>query len=194
MNSQALGQKVYNFCHTLRDDGVSYGDYLEQLTYLIFLKMAHEFAQPPFDRIWDCQGISMAYPCQQTWNELETHYIALLRELGNAPGMLGQIYIKSQNRINDPAKLQRLVQMIDETSWTTDADVLGDVYENYLSAMLQTPNRCWAIFHSTFFDYGHGGMFTSRAKQNDNRPVLWFRWLFPRGLQLHCQNPWRYAG
>lgn len=134
MNSQALGQKVYNFCHTLRDDGVSYGDYLEQLTYLIFLKMAHEYAQPPFDR-------DLGVPQEYQWptlaskrgTELEAHYIALLRELGNAPGMLGQIYIKSQNRINDPAKLQRLVQMIGETSWTTgDADVLGDVYEDLL--------------------------------------------------------------
>lgn len=134
MNSQALGQKVYNFCHTLRDDGVSYGDYLEQLTYLIFLKMAHEFAQPPFDR-------DLGVPQEYQWPtlaskrgaELEAHYIALLRELGKAPGMLGQIYIKSQNRINDPAKLQRLVQMIDETNWTTgDADVLGDVYEDLL--------------------------------------------------------------
>ena len=52
VNSQALGLKVYNFCNTLRDDGVSYGDYLEQLTYLIFLKMAHEFAQPILIVIW----------------------------------------------------------------------------------------------------------------------------------------------
>ncbi len=134
MNSQALSQKVYNFCHTLRDDGVSYGDYLEQLTYLIFLKMAYEFAQPPFDR-------DLGVPQEYEWPtlaskrgaELEAHYITLLRELGNASGMLGQIYIKSQNRINDPAKLQRLVQMIDETSWTTgDVDVLGDVYEDLL--------------------------------------------------------------
>ena len=77
MNSQALGQKVYNFCHTLRDDGVSYGDYLEQLTYLIFLKMAHEFAQPPFDR-------DLGVPREYQWPtlaskrgaELEAHYIA----------------------------------------------------------------------------------------------------------------------
>ena len=83
MNSQALGLKVYNFCNTLRDDGVSYGDYLEQLTYLIFLKMAHEFAQPPFNR-------DLGVPFEYQWPtlsskrgaELETHYIVLLRELG----------------------------------------------------------------------------------------------------------------
>ena len=134
MNSQTLSQKVYNFCNTLRDDGVSYGDYLEQLTYLIFLKMAHEFSQPPVKR-------DLGVPQEYQWPtlaskrgaELEAHFLSLLRELGNAPGMLGQIYVKSQSRINDPAKLHRLVQMIDETSWTTgDADVLGDVYENLL--------------------------------------------------------------
>ena len=50
MNASTLVQKVWNFCHTLRDDGVSYGDYLEQLTYLLFLKLAHEYAQPPYER------------------------------------------------------------------------------------------------------------------------------------------------
>ena len=50
MNTSSLIQKVWNFCHTLRDDGVGYGDYLEQLTYLLFLKMAHEYAQEPYNR------------------------------------------------------------------------------------------------------------------------------------------------
>ena len=50
MNTSTLIQKVWNFCHTLRDDGVGYGDYLEQLTYLLFLKMAHEYGQAPYER------------------------------------------------------------------------------------------------------------------------------------------------
>ena len=50
MNASSLVQKVWNFCHTLRDDGVGYGDYLEQLTYLLFLKLAHEYAQEPYNR------------------------------------------------------------------------------------------------------------------------------------------------
>ena len=50
MNTSTLVQKVWNFCHTLRDDGVGYGDYLEQLTYLLFLKLAHEYAQEPYNR------------------------------------------------------------------------------------------------------------------------------------------------
>ena len=96
--------------------------------------MAHEFGQPPFDR-------DLGVPKEYQWPtlaskrgaELEAHYIALLRELGNAPGMLGQIYIKSQNRINDPAKLQRLVRMIDGTNWTTgETNVLVDDNWKYL--------------------------------------------------------------
>ena len=50
MNTSSLVQKVWNFCHTLRDDGVGYSDYLEQIIYLLFLKRAHEYAQEPYKR------------------------------------------------------------------------------------------------------------------------------------------------
>ena len=50
MNTTPIVSKVWSFCTTLRDDGVGYGDYLEQLTYLIFLKMADEYAKPPYNR------------------------------------------------------------------------------------------------------------------------------------------------
>ena len=75
--------------------------------------------------------------------ELESHYIALLRELGSKKGMLGQIFTKAQNKIQDPAKLYRLIDMVDDTEWVTmDADIKGDIYENLLeSEMLRTPNR-----------------------------------------------------
>jgi type I restriction enzyme M protein len=63
MNASALVQKVWNYCHTLRDDGVGYGDYLEQLTYLLFLKMAHEYAQPPYDR-------DTKVPTEYNWESL----------------------------------------------------------------------------------------------------------------------------
>ncbi len=66
----------------LRDDGVSYGDYLEQITYLIFLKMAFEYSQPPYKRN---VGIPTEYNWQSLINrsgmELESHYLALLRDL-----------------------------------------------------------------------------------------------------------------
>ncbi|WP_197714578.1 N-6 DNA methylase [Nitrosomonas supralitoralis] len=135
MNSTtSIVSKVCSFCTTLRDDGVGYGDYLEQLTYLIFLKMADEYSQPPYNRKVDI-------PVEYNWQslrtkrgaELELHYVTLLMELGKKPGMLGQIFTKAQNKIQDPAKLYRLIDMVNETQWVTmGADVKGDIYEGLL--------------------------------------------------------------
>ncbi|GBC60812.1 SAM-dependent DNA methyltransferase [Desulfonema ishimotonii] len=134
MNTASIISKVWNFCHTLRDDGVGYGDYLEQLTYLLFLKMADEYAKPPYKR-------KIGIPEEYNWEslktkkgaELETHYISLLRELGKQKGMIGQIFTKSQNKIQDPAKLFKVIQMIDGENWVMmGADVKGDIYEGLL--------------------------------------------------------------
>src|SRR3984885_4529359 len=102
MTTNALIQKVWAFCQTLRDDGVGYGDYLEQLTYLLFLKMADEYSKPPHNR-------TMPIPQEYTWEtltnksggDLELHYNTMLRELGREKGILGQIFTKSQNKIQD---------------------------------------------------------------------------------------------
>lgn len=134
MNTASIVSKVWSFCTTLRDDGVSYGDYLEQLTYLIFLKMTDEYSKPPYSRN---VGIPAEYNWQSLKNkkgaELEVHYLNVLRELGQKKGMLGQIFIKAQNKIQDPAKLSRLVNLVDETEWVMiEADVKGDIYESLL--------------------------------------------------------------
>jgi type I restriction enzyme M protein len=134
MNASSLVQKIWNFCHTLRDDGVGYGDYLEQLTYLLFLKLAHEYAQPPYDRP---AKIPKAFDWKslkgKTGEPLEAHYLALLHRLAQEPGMLGAIFFKAQNKIQDPAKLSRLVQLIDAENWISlDADTKGDLYEGLL--------------------------------------------------------------
>ena len=134
MTADTISSKVWSFCTTLRDDGVGYGDYLEQLTYLIFLKMADEYAAAPYNR-------DVGVPEQYQWQKLkglkgaalELLYVEALRELGNAKGMLGQIFTKAQNKIQDPAKLSRLIDMIDETNWVgLDADIKGEIYENIL--------------------------------------------------------------
>ncbi len=134
MNSTALVQKIWNFCHTLRDDGVGYGDYLEQLTYLLFLKLAHEYSQPPYNRDThiprSCDWTSLR---GKTGAPLEAHYLKVLQKLGEEPDMLGAIFFKAQNKIQDPAKLARLVQMIDAENWISlDADTKGDLYEGLL--------------------------------------------------------------
>jgi type I restriction enzyme M protein len=134
MNTSTLIQKVWNFCHTLRDDGVGYGDYLEQLTYLLFLKMAHEYAAPPYQRDTRIpKGYDWAALRPLAGEPLEAQYLATLHKLGQQGGMLGAIFFKAQNKIQDPAKLSRLVQMIDEQSWVgMDADTKGDLYEGLL--------------------------------------------------------------
>lgn len=126
--------KVWSFCGTLRDDGVGYGDYLEQLTYLLFLKMADEYAKPPYNRT---SGIPEKYNWETLTTrkgaELEAHYIEVLQMLGREKGILGQIFIKSQNKIQDPAKLARVIAMIDKESWVMmGADIKGAIYEGLL--------------------------------------------------------------
>ncbi len=134
MNTASIVSKVWSFCTTLRDDGVSYGDYLEQLTYLIFLKMTDEYSKPPYSR-------DVGIPLEYNWKsltakkgaELGDHYLKLLHELGLKKGMLGQVFSKAQNKIQDPAKLYRLISMVDETEWVMmGADVKGDIYESLL--------------------------------------------------------------
>lgn len=131
----ALVQKLWNYCSILRDDGLSYGDYVEQLTFLLFLKMADEQSRPPFNK-------PSAVPEQYAWpsllardgDELETHYRHVLESLGKEKGMLGVIFRKAQNKIQDPAKLRRLiVDLIDKEQWSSlSADVKGDAYEGLL--------------------------------------------------------------
>ncbi|VAX04540.1 Type I restriction-modification system, DNA-methyltransferase subunit M, partial [hydrothermal vent metagenome] len=134
MIAATIISKVWSFCTTLRDDGVGYGDYLEQLTFLIFLKMADEYSKPPYER-------DVGVPAEFNWKslsgrkgaELEVHYVRLLLELGKKPSMLGQIFTKAQNKISDPAKLSRLIAMIDGENWLmTGADVKGEIYEGLL--------------------------------------------------------------
>lgn len=134
MSTDAIVSKVWSFCTTLRDDGVGYGDYLEQLTYLIFLKMADEYAKPPHKRdIGIPKGYDWASLLDKRGAELEVHYVTTLMLLGGSPGLLGQIFTKAQNKIQDPAKLSRLISMIDETRWVKlGADVKGDIYEGLL--------------------------------------------------------------
>ena len=143
--SSAIGQKLWNYCNVLRDAGLSYGDYLEQLTYLIFLKMMHERSQPPFTLLSDYRPPSI--PNGFDWpsllvrdgEELESHYRRTLETLSHQPGTLGVIFSKAQNRIQEPAMLTRLVkELIDSENWLTlSADVKGDAYESLLERNAQ---------------------------------------------------------
>jgi len=132
--SASIVQRVWNYCNVLRDDGVSYGDYVEQLTYLLFLKMADEQTKPPFNKSstipkdFDWQSLT-----SKEGTELEIQYRKLLESLGKEKGMLGVIFRKAQNKIQDPAKLKRLTELINNETWMgMDIDVKGEIYEGLL--------------------------------------------------------------
>ena len=140
MNSADIVQKLWNYCNVLRDDGMSYGDYVEQLTYLLFLKMADERTKPPYKQ-------PSIVPKNYDWpsllkkdgDELFEHYRNALENLGKGKGLLGLIFMKSQNKFQDPAKLRRLiVDLIDSENWSVmSADVKGDAYEGLLEKNAQ---------------------------------------------------------
>ncbi len=147
MTDTAIISKIWNLAGVLRDDGVSYGDYLEQITYLLFLKMADELNKPPynkglkFPRLKDVEGKEIEEAEFCNWEtlvskrgaELEAFYNQLLRSLSTEKGMLGQIFTKSQNKIQDPAKLKRVINLIDQEQWSLmGADIKGRIYEGLL--------------------------------------------------------------
>lgn len=133
--SNTLVQKLWNYCNVLRDDGLSYGDYVEQLTFLLFLKMADEQSRAPFSR-------NSPVPDEYSWpvlasldgDDLENHYRHTLDALGKKGGMLQLIFSKAQNKIQDPAKLERLIKdLIGKENWSSlNQDVKGDAYEGLL--------------------------------------------------------------
>ena len=149
-------QKLWDFCDVLRDDGLSYGDYLEQLTYLLFLKMA--------DEQYEMLGGGRIVPVEHDWQsllnrsgaDLEAHYSDALAALGAGEDMLGVVFHKARNRIQTPAKLEQLIkEFIDQHEWMSyDADLKGDAYEGLIEKTAQEGAR------------GAGQYFTPRALIN----------------------------
>lgn len=121
-------------CNPLRDDGVSYGDYLEQLTYLIFLKMSYEYSLPPYRRnVGIPEGYTWADMNTLKGAELEDKYKAILEKLGEQGGILTKIFKGAVNKISNAAILYRVVQMIDKEKWVSmSSDVKGEIYEGLL--------------------------------------------------------------
>ncbi|MGA9396716.1 MAG: class I SAM-dependent DNA methyltransferase [Anaerolineaceae bacterium] len=153
MNSSAsIIQRVWNYCNVLRDDGISYGDYVEQLTFLLFLKMDQEgsefLGKPSAIR----QELNWSSLMKKDGEELETHYIHILSELGKGSGLIPTIFRKAQNRIQNPALLRRLIELINGETWTgMDIDIKGEIYEGLLEKNAQDTKS------------GAGQYFTPRA-------------------------------
>ena len=132
--TSSIISKVWGMCGPLRDDGVSYGDYLEQLTYLIFLKMSDEYSKPPYERD---TGIPAGYGWSDmntlTGADLEEQYKKTLEMFGEQGGILSQIFQGAINKVSNAAILYRIVQMIDREKWVSmSTDVKGEIYEGLL--------------------------------------------------------------
>ncbi len=152
--SQQIVNKAWNFAHVLRDDGLSYMGYTEQISFLLFLKMAHQRTQPP-------HGEPPLVPPALGWgsllaldgDELEVHYRHILEQLSQQPGMLGAIFKKARPDIQNPATLKRLIiDLIEPEDWLSmQADIKGDIYEGLLSRSAEESPK------------GAGQYFTPRA-------------------------------
>ncbi|MGE0668397.1 MAG: N-6 DNA methylase [Sphingomonadales bacterium] len=133
MNEQTLISKVWNYAHVLRDEGISYGDYVGQISFLLFLKMDEERSE--------YLGEPSLIPTEYQWatirgktgEALDAHYKKALSELSRRTDFVGTLFLKAESKINDPAKLQRLVTLIDGETWMgVNVDVKGTIYEGLL--------------------------------------------------------------
>jgi len=134
MPESNVGQKIWSMATVLMNFGVGKSDYLEQITYLLFLKMAEEYAQPPYKR-------DIGIPADCAWSTLKTksgkelfdHYENILKTLADTSGTLQQIYTGAQNKVPDPAHLAKVITMVDSENWSSmSSDVKGDIYEDLL--------------------------------------------------------------
>ncbi len=139
-HTQQIVNKAWSFAHLLRDDGLSYMAYTEQITFLLFLKMAHQRTQPPWSRAPIVpEGLDWPSLLARDGEKLETHYRRILTELPKQGGMLGEIFKKARQEIQNPATLKRLiVDLIGPEDWMSmHADVKGDIYEGLLAKSAQ---------------------------------------------------------
>jgi type I restriction enzyme M protein len=129
----ALVSKVWNYAHVLRDQGIGYGDYVEQITFLLFLKMDQERSE----LLGEPSAIPVAWRwgrlAQESGDELEIQYRHTLESLAREGGLIGTIFRGAQNKLTDPAKLKRVVSLIDAETWIgIGVDVKGAIYEGLL--------------------------------------------------------------
>ena len=140
-DSSSIVSKVWNYAHVLKNAGVGYGDYVEQITYLLFLKLADEMTELGFDN---------PIPAEFQWSELssksgddlEIHYRHTLETLGKKLGLVGLIFRKAQNKISNPSDLARVIKMIADEDWSgMDVDIKGAIYEGLLEKTASSSDK-----------------------------------------------------
>lgn len=175
MTEATLINKVWNYATIMKDAGLSYTDYVRQLTYLLFLKMDHERET--------LLNEGSIVPKKFRWNtllnlggaELEQHYSHILEALSKEKGIIGTIFRRAKNEITDPAKLKQLIALINKETWLAlDMDVKGAVAkERY-----RNQSRGRPILYATPFNTRHGGGNAPYAGNDGGGPGLWYRWFF----------------
>ena len=144
MDTSQIGKRAWSYAGVLQDAGLSCFEYVEQLTLLLFLKMADQLTQPPWNR-------EPVVPPELGWQTLldldgaalENRYRDSLEELGTAPGMLGVIFRGARCEIHNPALLKQLiVNLVDRVDWLSlTVDVKGTIYEEFLARSAQESSR-----------------------------------------------------
>ena len=130
MSTQDIVQKLWSLCNVLRDDGITYHQYVTELTYILFLKMADE------------TGADKDIPEAYRWGsltsrsgiDLKKHYYTLLSKLGEeSVGRVAQIYANASSSIEEPKNLEKIITEIDKLDWyEAKEEGLGDLYEGLL--------------------------------------------------------------
>ena len=175
-HSRQVVNKAWSFAHLLRDDGLSYMAYTEQITFLLFLKMAHQRTQPPWNRPPIVPaGLDWMSLLDRDGGELEAHYRRILTELPRQGGMLGEIFKKARQEIQNPATLKRLiVDLIDPEDWMSmRADVKGDIYEGLLAQVGPgVAEGRGPVLHAPRTDQGHRGLRAAGSRRHGLRSRL----------------------
>ena len=130
LGTQEIVNKLWNLCNVLRDDGITYHQYLNELTFILFLKMAEET-----DNEADIlEGYRWGDLKSKEGIELSTFYRELLLKLGTeGEGRVQKIYNNAQTSINEPANLAKIIKNIDELDWfDARQEGLGELYEGLL--------------------------------------------------------------
>lgn len=131
--------KLWGFCHTLRHDGIDYGDYIEQLTYLLFLKMANERGIDLSKMAYEENKKKVEIDCswqpftQLSGTDLIDAFAQIMRALSRQSGLLGDIFTQAMPRFTNPVNLKKVINMIDEEDWSAmEVDVKGAAFEGLL--------------------------------------------------------------
>ncbi len=132
MQTQEIVSKLWNLCNVLRDDGITYHQYVTELTYILFLKMAKETGKET----------EMGIPKEYHWDvlaskdgiELKKYYKELLEHLGEkCSGRIKEIYAGASSNIDEPKNLKKIINSINELDWfSAKEEGFGDLYEGLL--------------------------------------------------------------